>query len=89
MGARKEKMLNELNNIYKKLCELSEFRNKVAHADWQSLDKSGFVRTKIVEDKNNVGMQLEKVKMTPGILIKFRRQNEALSKKIDIFRDKI
>lgn len=85
----KIRLLDELKIIYNKLCELSEFRNKVAHANWLSLDKSGFVRTKIVENRDDIGMQLEKVKMTPGVLVKFRKQNEALSNKLSLFRDKI
>lgn len=82
-------LLSELKLIHNKLYELSEFRNKVAHADWLSLDISGFVRTKIVENRDDIGMQLEKVKMTPGVLIKFRKQNEAISNKIGLFRNKV
>lgn len=85
----KTRLLAELKIIYNKLCELSEFRNKVAHANWLSLDTSGFVRTKIVENRDDIGMQLEKVKMTPGVLVKFRKQNEALSNKLSLFRDKV
>lgn len=85
----KVRLLAELKMIYNKLCELSEFRNKVAHADWLSLDTSGFVRTKIVENRDDIGMQLEKVKMTPGVLVKFRKQNEALVNKMDSFREKV
>ena len=85
----KLRLLAELKVIYDKLCELSEFRNKVAHANWHSLDLSGFVRTKIVENKDDIGIQFEKVKMTPGVLIKFRKQNESLSNKLFLFREKV
>lgn len=34
-------------------------------------------------------MLLKKVKMNPGVLIKFRRQNEALSNKLEPFREKV
>lgn len=84
-----KRMLAELKIIYNKLCELSEFRNKVAHADWTSLDKTGFVTTKILENKDDFGIQLEKVKMTPGVLVKFRKQNEALSVRINAYREKV
>ena len=89
LASTKTRLLAELKIIYDKLCELSEFRNKVAHANWQSLDLSGFVRTKIVENKDDVGIQFEKVKMTPGVLIKFRKQNESLSNRLSLFRDKV
>lgn len=88
----KKRLLFELKTIYNKLSELNEFRNKVAHANWQSLDLSGFVRTKIVESKDendNAGIQFEKVKMTPGVLIKFRKQNESMSNKLGLFREKV
>jgi hypothetical protein len=85
----KARLLAELKIIYNKLCELSEFRNKIAHANWQSLDSSGFVRTKIVENKDDIGIQFEKVKMTPGVLVKFRKQNEAISNKLELFREKV
>lgn len=87
--SRQRFLFAELKIIYNKLCELSEFRNKVAHADWPSLDTLGFVRTKISENREDVGMQLEKFKMTPGVLVKFRKQNESLSNRICLFREKI
>lgn len=85
----KTRLLAEIKVIHNKLCELSEFRNKVVHANWHSLDVSGFVRTKIVEDNDDVGMEFVKVKMTPGVLLKFRRQNEAMARKLELFRDKV
>ena len=88
-ASAKLRLSAELRVIYNKLCELSEFRNRVAHANWLSLDSSGFVRTRIIEAKDGSGVQLEKVKMTPSVLIKFRKQNEALSRKIDFFREKV
>lgn len=87
--ADKVRLLNELKVIYDKLCELSEFRNKVVHANWQSLDMSGFVRTKVLENKDEFGIQFEKVKMTPGVLIKFRKQNESVAKKLSLYREKV
>ena len=85
----KLRLLAELKVIYDKLCELSEFRNKVAHANWTSLDLSGFVRTKIVENRDDIGIQLQKVKMTPGVLVKFRKQNESVASRLGLFRDKV
>lgn len=86
---KQEKVLIELKTIYGKLVELSEFRNRVAHANWSSLDKAGFVRSKILENKEEYGMSFEKIKMTPGVLIKFIRQNNSVSNKLDPFTDKI
>jgi hypothetical protein len=81
------KFLAELKIIYLKLVELSEFRNKIAHANWSSLDKAGFVRYRSIENKEKSGMSFEKVKMTPGVIIKFVRQNNAISVRINEFRE--
>jgi hypothetical protein len=86
--ASRLRLLGKLKILHNKLCELSEFRNKVTHANWQSLDVSGFVRTKVIENRDGVGMQLEKIKMTPSVLIKFRKQNEALVNKMEVFIEK-
>lgn len=85
----KEKLLEQNKVIYTKLQELSQFRNKIAHADWTTLDKKGFVVTKIVEDEKQGGMYFKKTKMTPGVIIKFTRQNYAISNKLSLFRDKV
>jgi hypothetical protein len=85
----KKRLLTEIRIIHNKLCELSEFRNKVLHANWQSLDKSGFVRTKIIENKDDFGIQFKKIEMTPSVLVKFRRQNESVSNMIYMFREKV
>jgi hypothetical protein len=86
---KQETLLAELKIIYSKLSELSEFRNKVAHANWASLDNDGFVRCKVVENKEDMGMVFEKVKMTPSVLIKFIRQNNSVSRKLSEFREKV
>lgn len=88
---KKEKLLSELHVIYLKLIELSEFRNKIAHANWASLDKAGFVRYQAKEDRGSEagGMIFEKFKMTPSVVLKFIRQNQAVSSKIDLFREKV
>lgn len=88
-GVQKNKLIEEINYIHKKLVELNSFRNKVAHADWNSLDDDGFVRTKIEQSKTKGGINLKKIKMTPSVLLKFRRQNIAIGNKIYEFRDKV
>jgi hypothetical protein len=54
-----------------------------------SLDKSGFVTCKIKEDRIVGGLRYEKIKMTPGVIIKFIRQISSLSNRLDEFRQKI
>lgn len=88
-GKNRVSFFVELRTLYAKLIELSEFRNKIAHANWSSLDKAGFVRYKSVENKVEAGMSFQKVKMTPAIIIKFVRQNHAVSSKLGVFREKL
>lgn len=82
-------LIKKIDEVHAKLVELSEFRNKVAHANWQSLDVNGFVRTKITEDRDLGCISFEKVRMTPGILIKFIRQNNSLANKLYSLREEI
>lgn len=86
-GNDTKRLLAKLDVIYKKLCELSELRNKVAHANWQSLDVSGFVRTKIITNSDDASLKFLKVKLTPGVLVKFRKQNLSLMSMLVNFRE--
>lgn len=79
----KDALQEKLDVVIRKLEEISEFRNKVAHANWESLEESGFVRTRIKEDKTGEGIRFERVKMTPVIIEKFTRQSKALANSID------
>lgn len=88
-GIKQVQFLSEVKVLYAKLVELSEFRNKVAHANWSSLDNAGFVRYRSVENKAEAGMSFQKVKMTPAIIIKFIRQNSAVSNRLGNFREKL
>lgn len=78
-----------LNIIIEKLVELGEFRNKIAHANWMTVDKKGYVRVKIGEDSNRGGVIFNKAKITPGIIYKFTRQCHAVANRIDSFKEKI
>ena len=87
--AIKLRYARRLSAIFKKLQEISEFRNKVAHANWMSLTKKGFVRTKIRENYDGKGVEFENIKITPAILYKFQRQCETLVNDIDDFLDRV
>lgn len=83
----KKSLQGKLISIIRKLEEISEFRNKIAHANWESLSESGFVRVRVKEDKTGEGIHFEKIKITPLIIGKFIRQAESLVNKIDDFSD--
>lgn len=79
---KNKKLLDRLNNIIKKAEELSEFRNDIAHADWTTLDKDNFYTRSIeIDNKRETNIHYKKMKITPAIIIKFIRQNEAIQDK--------
>lgn len=60
----RKKSAQEFERIFTKLVDLGEFRNKVAHANWMSLNKSGYVRTTITSAKDG-SIKFKKVIITP------------------------
>jgi hypothetical protein len=58
--------LKELQSIVKKLHEARIFRNYVAHANWRTLEKSGYVRTRVSEKDGDI--VFKKVRVTPAVL---------------------
>jgi len=85
----KEKNKKQFEIIFKKLTELSEFRNKIAHANWMTLDERGYVRVKVGENSGQGGVQFENIKMAPILLYKFTRQAHAVADRIDSFQEKV
>jgi hypothetical protein len=86
-GRRAQKNLLALKIICDRLAELGEFRNKVAHARWVTLDRDGYVRVKVEEDPKDGGTCFRKTKMTPGIIVKFTRRCGALAARIENFTE--
>lgn len=82
------RLIKEFNLIFIGLERMGEFRNKVAHANWMSLDKKGNVRTKI--SKNEFGfIQFMKVKITPEIIAINANRCRQLTDRIYRFPNKV
>ncbi len=84
---RKDGFYSRLETICRRLIEISEFRNKVAHANWESLAVSGFVRVKIKDEQSGEGIQFVRVKMTPRVMNRFSRLAISVANDIDRFND--
>lgn len=56
----------ELKSIRAELIRIKTFRNDVVHADWQTMDREYFVRTKIISDSLGGPINLKVCKMTTG-----------------------
>jgi len=57
-----------LENIKKRLTTINTFRNFIAHANWGSLTKDGFVRVKIMVDNQEGCVKLKNIQITTKIL---------------------
>lgn len=84
----RKKSKNEFERIILYLIELGSFRNKVAHANWLTLDNDGYVRVKIEQDSGG-GVEFLKVKITPRVLSDFSMKCDRLANKVYSFPDKI
>jgi hypothetical protein len=73
--------------IIDRLIEVSEFRNKVAHANWMTLNEDGFVRVDSREGKQEEGLIFRMFKITPAVLKVFTRRTELLTNLVDMFKD--
>lgn len=81
--AKNKRILDKANNIIRKAEELSEFRNRIVHTDWTTVDIDNFYTVSIETDnKKETNIHYKKMKITPSIIIKFVRQNEALRDKL-------
>ena len=76
-----------LNKISEQLESLNTFRNNIVHANWQSLEKSGFVRTKIVVDNQEGFVKFRKVRITPKIIKQKMGEIEKLTDLIDNYKE--
>lgn len=64
-------IIQKLNIIQKNLDEIRIFRNQIVHANWLTLTKKGFVRTRIESDKGDGSIQFVKVKILPKTIQTF------------------
>lgn len=76
-----------LNKVKKQLESLNSFRNSIVHANWQSLTKDGFVRTKIVVDNQKGYVKFKKVEITPKIIRQKIKEIEKLTGQIDEYKE--
>ncbi|MCX5782117.1 MAG: hypothetical protein NT145_05385 [Elusimicrobia bacterium] len=77
-----------LNNITEGLKSINTFRNTIIHANWQSLSKEGYVRSKIVVDSQEGYVKFKKVIVTPKIIRQKINEIRKLINKIDEYNEK-
>ncbi len=82
-----KKSKEKLIKIRKQLVVLNLFRNNIVHANWQSLAKDGFVRTKIVVDNQEGYVKFKKIEITPKIIRQKVKEVDDLVDKIGEYTD--
>ncbi len=79
----------ELKEIVKALITISEFRNNLAHAKWQSVQKDGTVRVKVKSDKSTGVIQFKNVIIKPKDIRARIKEIDRLIDKIDRYTEKV
>jgi hypothetical protein len=72
-----------LKAIVKRLHAARVFRNYVAHANWSTLENSGYVRTRIDEDDGEI--VFKRVRITPKVINAWIRRVSTLERDLDEF----
>lgn len=72
----------KIKTLKDELLRLNTFRNYIAHANWQTLDLQGYVRTKIVTDSEEGYIKFEKVQLTPDNIKSNTRDINRLSRSL-------
>ena len=77
----------KLKVIVKRLHAARTFRNYVAHANWSTLENSGYVRTRIDEDDGEV--VFKRVRITPKAINAWIRRVVTLERDLDEFVESV
>lgn len=82
-----EKKISRLDEIDHALKSISSFRNNLAHAKWQSIQKSGLVRVKVKSDKATGVIQFKNLVIKPKDIRDKIKEINRLVIKIEKFRE--
>ncbi|MCX6822852.1 MAG: hypothetical protein NTX91_02545 [candidate division SR1 bacterium] len=79
--SKKIKRKERLNNIKSSLGIINDFRNQLAHANRQTIQKNGLVRTRFSSDKISGQIKLKNIQIKPNdIRIKINEINKIANK---------
>jgi hypothetical protein len=81
------KYVARLKSLVERLHAARIFRNAVVHANWNTLEKTGYVRTKIDESDGEV--IFKKVRVTPKVINAQTRRVVTLERRLDDFAESI
>ena len=81
------KYVRGLKTLVERLHAARLFRNAVVHANWGTLENTGYVRTKIDESDGEV--IFKKARVTPKVIDAWIQRAVALERRLDDFADSI
>jgi hypothetical protein len=79
--------VKKLQSIVKQLHAARIFRNYVAHANWRTLERSGYVRTRVSEKDGEI--VFKKVRITPSVLDAWYRRIDHLDDSLYSFIEEL
>lgn len=82
-----EKNKGRLDKIKKQSEELNNFRNCIVHANWMSLTREGFVRSRIIVDNQSGYVKFKKIKIVPKMIKKNIREIDKLISNIEKYTE--
>lgn len=80
---KKHSEKKKLEEILKKLKKANTFRNSIVHANWLSLTRNGYIRTKVMVDNQEGFIKFKMVKMNPEIIYRNTKMIRELSDQIE------
>lgn len=89
LGIYDSNFKENLKSLTKRLNEINTFRNYLVHANWYSLQKNGYVRTKIVIDGEYGYVRFKRVLMTTPEIRKNIKEIYKLLRGLEKFEDDI
>ncbi len=84
-----DRQTKELKRIFDSLVEINEFRNKIAHVKWCSMQKNGIVRYKIRSTKKTGEIRFQNIIIQSKDIRDKIKEIDRVIDKIDEYREKI
>ncbi len=79
----------KLKSLRKTVEEINKFRNILAHANWSSINKKKYVRTKVFIDRETGDVKFQSTKLTPAMIKRKVKQVQLLWYKLDQYAESI
>ncbi|MCX6733033.1 MAG: hypothetical protein NTV98_05855, partial [Candidatus Roizmanbacteria bacterium] len=86
---KKGKFPELLKELQKRLIAINSFRNIIVHANWQSMTKDGFIRSKIIVDDEEGYIKFKRTQLTKKVLTDQIKEIYKLTNELYSFYDEV